>query len=788
MSNLVPFDQCVARPEKNGKVFLLQDHLLGVKDAIEKRLVGNTPLTIKLAGAAGFCHDVAKANCDWQSYIKGKRKQGPNHAPEGAFLFSYWGYHLLKLEGKWKDYAVLWLWLTRDIADHHGPLKALSENRWIGAGAWDKIDLRGLMEFTYEVYPELEPIAISQDKLEQWAEDVYDIFDDAIDLLDLGFQYVSPDKLMTRLAFWRELTTSLIVGDRFNVTPTETTWLEEEEHLAHEQAIDAHCHEQNDQALAKVRMDAQFQIMKQLREAPNERIYSLEMPTGYGKTVTALKIATWLGLNQGYKKIVYVAPYLSILEQTSKVIEDTMNTMVLEHHSLAILDRDNNHSDEEELSSRQLMMESWANSIVCTSFQQWSKALFPARAQDVLRRAYLRDCVVIIDEPQIFAPEGWNVFLCGLEAIAELYNLRILFLSATMPPFDFGLLKQPTNLCVTPVEHVERYRVVQIGEKDEEELVQFILSREEKSKAAILNTIKDAYLVYKGLIDKTPNLMLLHGMMVPLHKRVEIEKIRHHQKYYQEEPLCVISTQIIEAGVDLSFGHIIRALPLLPSIVQAAGRVNRHSEAGSMGTVSLVLFLREGKTNTRNFIYTSAFLRKLTDELLSQKEVWLESEILELVKEYYRKMFDHNSFESGKEGIREAYEGNWPELAKFQPFEEGYFKLPVFVPWHVPDCDKKFLPKKFVELCCRFNIHSPDILYERYQDPGYYLDLSFQERKEFMILFNHYVVNVPAKLAFSLVGKEAYENNRIPVIGGVEEYDPIAGLAKRAVEGFDNFI
>jgi CRISPR-associated endonuclease/helicase Cas3 len=57
-----------------------------------------------------------------------------------------------------------------------------------------------------------------------------------------------------------------------------------------------------------------------------------------------------------------------------------------------------------------------------------------------------------------------------------------------------------------------------------------------------------------------------------------------------------------------------------------------------------------------------------------------------------------------------------------------------------------------------------------------------------MVLFNHYVVDVPAKLAFSLVDREAYSKNRIPIIGGIEEYDPIAGLAKRAVEGFDNFI
>lgn len=794
MSGLIPFEQCIARPKEQGKVYWLKDHLLGVKAFIESRITKEDCLLNKLAGLAGFCHDMAKAHVEWQHYANKKRKQGPNHGPEGAFLFSYLGYHLLKTENQWKEYALYWLWLTRDIADHHGSLKSINENRWIGAGDWDKMDLQGITNCIHQVYPEFQDITITEQVMDQWTEEVFDIFEEAEETIDLGYTYIPPEKLMKKLSYWRELTTALIAGDRFDVSPTSTTWLSEKDHIDNDQVLEAYCRKQKDQAMAAVRKEAQRQILQQLEDKPNQRIYTLEMPTGYGKTITALKIATWLGMRQGYRKIVYVAPYLSILEQTSNVIEDALDTFVLEHHSLAVLEVKNGKENKEEFSGKQLMMEAWANSIVCTSFQQWSKALFPGRAQDVLRRAYLRDSIVIIDEPQIFAPEGWNVFLCGLEAVAELYNLRVIFLSATMPPFDFGLSENPACLSVEPVEKLERYQVVQAGEMDEKSLARFLLSKEEtlpgegKTQAAILNTIGDAYGVYKELLREAPekNVKLLQGMMAPLHKRVEIEKIKDLQERKENDPLYVVSTQIIEAGVNLSFQHIVRALPILPSIIQAAGRVNRHFE-GKLGTLSLILFLREGEKNTRGSVYPRD-LQKLTDKLLSKQEVWLESEILQLIKVYYQKMFGHNSFETGKQAITDAYEGDWPALSAFKPFGEDYPRLPIFVPWQVPEEDIEYLPEKFIKLQQRLKIYLPESIYEHYEDKEFYSGLSFEKKKEFMILFNHYVVNIPDKLAFSLAGKDMYEKNRIPILLNTEEYDPAAGLAKRSVEGFDNMI
>ena len=800
MSRVIPFEKCIARPEDNGKIFWLRDHLIGVRGYVEQRLMLQDTLILKLVGLAGICHDVAKAHFEWQEYIKGFRKRGPCHAPEGAFIFSFLSYQFLKKLKKWDEYKLYWLWLTRDIADHHGALKKICDKQWIRAGEWNDMDLKGITLFIHEQYPEFADTTISDSILGKWTEEVFDVFEDAEDKIDLGYNRVSALELMEKLEFWRELTTSFIAGDRFDVSATETIWFDLKDHISNNQAIDFYCSINVSENLSDLRNKAQQEILRQLADNSIQRMYTLEMPTGYGKTITALKIATWLGTTQGRRKIVYVAPYISILEQNSIVMEEALNVSVMEHHSLAILDKeDSDVSCKERIASGQMAMESWASAIVCTSFQQLSKALFPCRAQDLLRRAYLKDSVVIIDEPQIFNPESWNLFLCGLEALAMLYNLQIIFLSATMPPFEYGLSHKPMRLFVKADRHIERYRIVRYPKIDEKEAdekwwANFLLSRKEKSQAAILNTISDAYLVYNEIKNKDvqchrPYIRLLHGMMIPLHKRIEILKTHEKLKQIKEsqnEQIIVISTQILEAGVNLSFQHIARALPIIPSIVQAAGRVNRHFE-GIQGVLSLLPFVRRGGKNTRSFIYDEN-LQKLTDKLLGQKEVWQESEMLQLIEDYYRRMFENNTFEACKEAIYKAFEGDWMELSKYQPFGNDHFKLPIFVPWHIVEDDHKWLPEKFKQLQRRINLFLPESIYQFYEDKKRMTALTFDEHREFMILFNHFVINVPFKLACTLVDKEIYLKSKIPILEDTKSYNQATGLAQRYVEGFNQFI
>lgn len=756
------------------------DHLLHVRQAMENMYQNGDDRLIQLVGLAGLCHDLAKSHQQWQQYIRDENiKRGPTHAACGAFFFSFWGYHLLQSDDSWEEFCINWLWLTRDIADHHSELHNLSNDQWIRRYDWDMYDLRGMKTFIQAQFPALYNISFDEEVLEDWVDDVNELVQDARDELFLAYEQWEPLILMKKLQKWRTLTTALIAGDRFDAKTTETTWIDTNAHLDYQKRIDRYCAKNQGHPLSAVRIQAQANVFQQLKQEPDQLFYALDMPTGYGKTITALKMATWFGEQQGYKKIIYVAPYLSILEQTARVIEEAMDTKVLEHHSLALLDR----NDEQRVASSQLAMEAWAHSIVCTSFKQFSKALFPRRSQDVLRRAFLQDSVVIIDEPQIFQPEVWNVFLCGLEALGSLLNLKVIFLSATMPPFAYGLTRPPVTLQVTSLAENDRYTLRMVEAQDETTLSHFMYEQERQSQAVILNTIEDAFRVYKNIDAK--HTYLLHGLMTPLHKKMTIERIRSALRAGDQVPLYVVSTQVIEAGVDVSFQHVARALPILPSIVQAAGRVNRHQEGGQKGLISLFPFYREGVTNTRSFIYP-VDLQKITDQLIQEKEEWRESELTHLVRLYYDEMFRQNTYEGVLKRIQDAYEGEWKALSDIQPFKQHMLTLPLFVPWD-PEGDHEALPSSFVTLQKEFQLKNGADVYERYRDPSYMEQLSFDERKQFMILFHYYVLNLPVKKALQVASKEDFLHHRIPILTGTDAYDSELGL-KAPFEEYDNFI
>lgn len=778
MSGIKAFKESEARPGS-----MLIEHLEDVKVSIEYYLKNYDEELIRLAGLAGICHDIGKNHVDWQDYIDIKddnRTRGPNHSDFGAFVFSYLGFYLLNQLDLWEEYQVEWLWFIRDIADHHGNLKDLSNDYWIKSYYWDKYDLRGMEKFIYELYVELKSIPINSQKLENWIDEIEKYLENTRYKLYSEKEDLEFFELAVELQRWRMLTTGLIMGDRFSIEGVESAWISEKDNYTYKKNIEDFCVKNQNKPLSVVRMKAQEYIMKELEENADGGFYTLSMPTGYGKTITSLKMASWFIEKQDYKKIVYVAPYLSILEQTSETIENAMGEKPLEHHSLAVIDENEEQGEGQKIGDSQLWMESWAHSIVCTSFNQFSKAIFPRRAQNVLRRSFLKDCIIIIDEPQIFDPNMWNLFLYGLEGLSNLLNLKTIFVSATMPPFDYGLSGRPINLEVGPMFKKERYKLyIEKEKKDEISLANLLKNNKVKSQVAILNTIEDAYRVYKKM--DISDAYLLHGLMIPVHKKFIIKKIKGDLKS-KKYPLHLVSTQVIEAGADVSFENVFRALPILPSIVQAAGRVNRHGEGE--GNIKTFPFYRLSEKDTRRLIYPRELI-EITDKLIGEKEVFGENELTDLVKEYYNIMFKQNTYEGSLKYLEDAYMGKWEKLSDFKPFSNEYLRLPIFIPWDTTE--ENFLDDRFKFLKDKFKIKYSSEIYERYSDYDYISKLSFQDRKQFMILFYHYVLNLPVKHALKVASKEDFLNSKIPKLDDSYAYDEKIGL-KTPFEEYDNIL
>ena len=788
MPRVVPFSQCVARPPEGDRTFSLADHLREAGELMAGRCPH--PELTALYRLAGLCHDIYKAHPDWQAYVlrQGAIRKGPAHAAAGAFLFSWLAYRWLNARNLWNRHRLLWLRMTRDIADHHGrldPLVAGTNLSWLQKYEWERLDLEGIGRFLQEELPDIAGEPLLPPSLADWIRRVNRIAEEMrLEELDPDSFGDSPLQQMRSLQEWRQTTTALIAADRFSIHPVPDGYWTPGEAESAARALEAFLATLEQGTMGELRSRTQEEALERYRKAGRPDFVTVGLPTGYGKTLLALRLALEMVRGESFAKVIYVAPYLSILEQASQDMQRSYGVTPLEHHSLALLQEESPADAEEKGSAAAfsaLMMESWAYPLVCTSFHQFSKALFPERAQHVLRRAWLDNSVVIIDEPQIFRPEGWNLLLTGLEAAAQLYRLKVMFLSATMPPMRYGLQRQPVELCPNVEVAVNRYRLAWSDEPiDQRQLAALLAERPEHSRAAILNTVRDAQLVYEALEQNETaagELRLLHGGMIPLHKKVRIGEIRHMLRKPRQR-VTVVATQIIEAGVDVSFRFLFRASALLPSIVQAAGRVNRHAE-GEPGTILVRPFLRDGETDTRLFIYRQQALRQLTDELLSGdgRDGWDEAELRHLLTAYYERMFQHNTYEACLQDIADACAGNWPALGTFEPFENEAFRLPVFVPWDVPKELRCWIPKHYAQLLRRFGVNNAEEIYERYLDRAWLRGLSLEERKNFMILFHYHVVNVPGKMAIQAVNKDDYLERRIPCLYGARGYSTKTGWA-----------
>jgi len=835
---LKPFSECIARPPEDGRTYPLPDHLIHASETMQRVIAAHPVLgadhaLVRLGELAGFCHDVPKCHPEWQEYAEGRRQRGPAHAPAAAFLFAALGIELLDKLDAWKRNQRRWLWLVRDIADHHGLLKDAVEDRWIQQwklGEWERMDLDGVTELVHLLFPELTHVRLAPDRFRSWCSLVRQRFDEVNKSLRKGRSDAEYSVLMDELDEWRFLTSALIAADRFDITPTPDARFDDTSVDGLLDAIRRFCEARRDSPFSDVRAEAMAAIVRAFDGAGADcQFFALEMPTGYGKTVVSFLLAALLCKRNGLSKIIYAAPYLSVLEQNSNVLRDDLGMRPVEHHSLAVWDkelakraddvdqdgdrrsRDSRHvhrsdwTDDrfddsiERASARMLAAESWAHEIVCTSFPQLARAVFPRRAQDTLRRFYLRDAVLLIDEPQIFENRGWNLFLVGLKSLARQNNLRVIFLSATMPPFQYGLEEEkpfPLVFRPSPDDRKIRYTAQKIDRTmDERELAEWVLGREERTQVVILNTIRDACLVYDQMKKaSTPHeLHLLHGLMVPLHKKVKISRLESLLKCLSQNgdrcrlpPQIAVSTQVLEAGVDVSFQHGVRAASILPAYVQTGGRINRHFEIRGGGTLSIVRFLRGGKRDTRHPIYESA-LTGLTDELLENGAEWPEPEFEELARIFYERMFREDSREACKAAIMDAASGYWTRLGGYEPFESDDFRLPLFVPWRYPKRDEPFLPRTFLQLAERFGMRDPHQIYECMVDRRYWEGRDFGERKQFMALANYYILNIPVR--FAVEWKNDYLQHRIPLLSDPDAYSDEIGFTRVAdVSGDDVWI
>lgn len=327
-------------------------------------------------------------------------------------------------------------------------------------------------------------------------------------------------------------------------------------------------------------------------------VYQLAVPTGGGKTLSSLRYALFHAKKFNKERILYVIPFTTIIDQSAKVIKDILedDEHILEHHSnLMIEDQQDNY---------EVLTENWQSSIVLTTMVQFLETVYNGGTRSVRRFHNLANSVIIFDEIQALPIKCIQLFNSAINYLSGICGATVVLCTATQP--TLSSIKNPLrlsenhNMIHDVHKNFQMFKRVTIqdsmvvGGYSIDGICDFV---EEKRKTnhsilLVLNTKKVAHLIFrelqqinKGLtIENQYTLYHLSTNMCPAHRKEILEEL--HQSLKCRPTIC-ISTQLIEAGIDISFQCVIRSLAGLDSIAQAAGRCNRHGE-NSMRDVFIV--------------------------------------------------------------------------------------------------------------------------------------------------------------------------------------------------------
>ena len=643
MKESILFDEFWSHPNK-----LLENHI--------KNMI--SPDEDELGKQVKLYHDIAKLKNNFQIYIRdtSNDKLDKNHSLLSAYFFL--------LNSKFDEIPTLFGFLA--IVSHHG-------------------DVVNLMTLAREANKFFK----NQKELEQWDEvagaakniKIYSELstkkDEFLDRAEKLRQYLVLSQYRHKFTYedfinFKSLYSNLIYSDKF------------------EAIFSMPKQESKDIPIDVLESDIKNLPPNEKRDAfrnfvlnnfdENYKLFTLTAPTGYGKTLTALNFA----LKFNKSRIIYALPFTSIIDQTydivAKIYKNSDILVSKAHHKTTICEE--NLTKEDRYSKIKFLMESFSGEINVTTLYQLIFALFGNKNKDNVKFNQLKNSVVIIDEAQAIPYNFRKDFILLCEIISQRLGTIFIFMSATMPVIKSENFKEISNLEYFSKQ--DRYIIKWLDIGGEDELLEKICeTASDKNTLVVVNTIKKAQELFAKLRDKF-NCFCLNGYMYDDHKRATIEAVRCAVNKSKVDPLAskilLISTQSIEAGVDLDFDVGFREVSPISSIIQTAGRINRH-----FGATRGELYVFPEVSKFTNLIYGDLY--KVSGAILSnlkQKEV-RESEILEISNLFFQKIsnqlenlyikseIEKLEFENINQKIEDIMNDNYKQTLIIEP-EENFIK------------------------------------------------------------------------------------------------------------------
>lgn len=531
---------------------------------------------------AGWLHDLGKATNAFQRYLEQANEiddpdyesddSTKNHASAGAaFAFDRMG-----LPGKLLAYM---------IAGHHAGLPDYHADKTGNAALTVRLmegrrNLATIEEFAAEVQTRLRelgrpPSFVNRENFHLWARMIFSCLVDA-DRLDTE-AFSDPEKFAARQEF-------PIVG---KLAPILFQALENLEQTAQKTPVNA------------VRSEIRRACEVAADMPPG--LFSLTVPTGGGKTLSAMAFAMRHAIKNGKRRIIYVIPYTSIIEQTARTLGDIFGAEnIVEHHS--------NLDPARATLRAELAAENWDAPIIVTTNVQFFESLYSAKPSRARKLHNVVNSVVILDEAQLIPPELLTPCVDAMKHLVDSFGVTMVLATATQPALP--KLPQPVEIIPAQLNLYERLKRTDIHLPSDlnrrTDWVEITTRLQEHEQVlCIVNSRRDCHDLFKLMPEGTIH---LSALMCGDHRSVVIAEIK--RRLNAGEPCRVISTQLVEAGVDIDFPVVFRALAGLDSIAQAAGRCDREgglTAVGRRGQVYVFVppksappgLLRKGEDTTR---------------------------------------------------------------------------------------------------------------------------------------------------------------------------------------------
>ncbi len=622
------------------------------------------------ARVAGRLHDIGKCSAAFQAYIRGERERGGDHSSAGAqvALEAYSG--VTRFVGRMLAFV---------IAGHHAGLAdGLALDERLQA---QPVNAPGWQDQT-EPLPNVRSLVPTR-PLERAP--------------DTGFSQA----FLTRMLFSCLVDADFLETERF-YAEAEDALVDRGDHLDL-----ATLRERLRAYMARLRAEADPSPVNALRAevldkaveraALSPGLFTLTVPTGGGKTLASLSFALEHAVRHGLRRVVHVIPFTSIIEQTAQVFREALNTTddVLEHHASfdwerAAEARRDDGEGPDGLAKLRRAAENWDVPIVVTTAVQFFESLFAARPSRCRKLHNLAGSVIVLDEAQTLPIPLLRPCMAALRELTANYNASVVLCTATQPAlrqqdgFEHGFpIDDTRELAPEPKRLYARLKRVKVEQLTDPTTNETIAARfaEQPQMLCIVNSRAHARALFEA-IRELPGAAHLTTLMCPRHRRIVLAKLRERLK--REEPVRLVSTSLIEAGIDIDFPEVWRAAAGLDSIAQAAGRCNR--EGRPMPGRTVVFEPAEAKPPNELTAFWQAarpVLRRYDDPLT-----------LDAVQHYFRELYWQKgdaAFDTaridGRPGILPAIAERAPD-ARF-PFAAiaAAFRMiddimePVIVPW-----------------------------------------------------------------------------------------------------------